>query len=180
MKVAVSASGDSLDDPVDPRFGRCQYFIIVDTDSMKFEAIPNINMKAPSGAGIGAAQLVTERGVKGVVTGAAGPNAMAVLSQAGIRIYIGAQGSVRQAIKALERGELCEASSTGGGSFGGRGGRGMGRGMGHGMGRGIDRSISVQTGPVTREQQKEDLQKHLEQLERQLREVKKRLEELER
>ena len=113
MKIAVSASGDNLDDPVDPRFGRCQYFTIVDTDSMKFEAFPNTSMNAPSGAGIGAAQLVVERGVKAVVTGAAGPNAMAVLSQAGINIHIGAQGSVRHAVESFIRGELNEESSTG-------------------------------------------------------------------
>lgn len=138
MKVAVSASGDSIDAPVDPRFGRCRYFIIVDTESMKFEAFPNTSMNAPGGAGIGVAQFVVERGVKAVVTGAAGPNAMAVISQAGINIHIGAQGSVRGAVESFNRGEINEASSTGGGSFGGFGGRGMGRGMG-------DRSIAAFT-----------------------------------
>ncbi|NHV96508.1 MAG: hypothetical protein HA494_01770 [Thaumarchaeota archaeon] len=46
MKVAVSAAGGSLDAQVDPRFGRCPYFVIVDTDTMAFEAIPNTSADA--------------------------------------------------------------------------------------------------------------------------------------
>ena len=97
MKVAVSATGGNLDSTVSPRFGRCPYYVIVDTETMSFEAIPNTSMSAPSGAGIGAAQLVAERGAEAVLTGAVGPNAMAVLSQTGIKMVTGAQGSVRQA-----------------------------------------------------------------------------------
>lgn len=54
MKVAVSASVGSLEASVDTRFGRCLYFVIVDTETMAFEAVPNTNMSAQSGAGIGA------------------------------------------------------------------------------------------------------------------------------
>ena len=34
MKVAVSATGSTLDAPVDPRFGRCEVFVLVETDDM--------------------------------------------------------------------------------------------------------------------------------------------------
>lgn len=193
MKVAVSASGGSLDAPVNPRFGRCPYYLIVDTETRDFEAVPNTSMNAPSGAGIGAAQLVAERGVKAVLTGAVGPNAMQVLSQAGIKILTGAQGSVRQAVEAFKRDELKAAPTAGyGGFYRGRGGRGMGIGRGMGMGRGMGRGMGggrgispyqqtpSQLGQMTVEQEKEALQRQLEQLERQLKEVKERLEELER
>ena len=41
MKIAISATGTTLDAEVDPRFGRCQYFIIVDPETMQFEALEN-------------------------------------------------------------------------------------------------------------------------------------------
>ncbi len=46
MKVVVTASGPDLNSPVDPRFGRCQYFIFVDPDSLQFEAFENENVTA--------------------------------------------------------------------------------------------------------------------------------------
>jgi predicted Fe-Mo cluster-binding NifX family protein len=43
MKVAVSASGKSLDSKIDPRFGRCANFIIVETEDLSYEAFSNEN-----------------------------------------------------------------------------------------------------------------------------------------
>jgi len=144
MKVAVSAAGPNLDSPIDPRFGRCQYLLIVDSESLDFEAVENPAMTAPGGAGIQAAQLVGQMGAGAVITGDCGPNAYQVLSAAGIGIFVGASGSVRQAIEAYKRGELratpgpsAEAYSGMGPGMGPGMGGGMGRGMGGGMGRGM-------------------------------------------
>jgi predicted Fe-Mo cluster-binding NifX family protein len=199
LKVAVSATGGNLDSTVSPRFGRCPYYVIVDTEKMSFEAIPNTSMSAPSGAGIGAAQLVAERGVEAVLTGAVGPNAKAVLSQTGIKMVTGTQGSVRQAVEAFKSGSLKPEPTVGYGQrsfYGGRGtgsGMGMGQGMGRGMGRrmGMGRGMGMypyqpppQTNaqsspaPMTKEQEREALSEHIKELEKQLNEVKKRLEEL--
>ena len=139
MKVAVSATGGSLDAPVSPRFGRCPYYVIVDTDTMNFEAMPNANMGAPSGAGIAAAQTIAQRGVEAVLTGNFGPNASMVLSQAGIKMVTGAQGSVRQAVEAFKSGSLKPGPAVGYGQGSFYGGRGAGRGMG--MGRGMGRGM---------------------------------------
>lgn len=67
MKICVSASADNLDAPVDPRFARCRYFIIVDSESMKPEAVPNIAAAAVGGAGIQAAQIVACKGANVVI-----------------------------------------------------------------------------------------------------------------
>ncbi len=75
MKVAASASGPDLESAIDPRFGRCQYLTIVDTDSMEFESMPNQAASAAGGAGMQAAQLVVQKGAKAVLTGRCGPNA---------------------------------------------------------------------------------------------------------
>jgi predicted Fe-Mo cluster-binding NifX family protein len=93
---------------------------------MAFEAVPNTLMNAPSGAGIGAAQVVAQRGVEAVLTGNLGPKASIALSQAGIEMYKGAAGSIRQAVDSFKRGNLSPAPSSGTTGFGygrGRGGR---------------------------------------------------------
>jgi len=125
MKICVSAVANSLDAPVDPRFGRCPYFVIVDPETMQFEAIPNLASAAMGGAGIQAVQTIASRGVKVVITGNVGPNAFQALSAAGIKIVTGAYGTVREVVEKYKRGELKEAGApTVGGHFGIGGGRG--------------------------------------------------------
>jgi len=127
MKVAVSSTGDSIDSPVDPRFGRCNIFLIVDTEKMSVESIENSSVFSAHGAGIGAAQKVASLGVKAVITGNVGPNAQMALSGAGVEIYMVSPVSVREAIELFKKGELTKVSSpTVGGHFGQ--GRGTGRG----------------------------------------------------
>ena len=80
MKICVSAVQGSLTAPVDPRFGRCAYLVIVDADSMTFEALLNVGAGAMHGAGVQTAQVVANRGVHVVITGNVGPNAYEVSS----------------------------------------------------------------------------------------------------
>ena len=137
MIIAVSASGPSMDDQVDARFGRCRFFLIINTDTMDFEAMENPNMSLGGGAGIQSAQMMAERGVVTVLTGNCGPNAFRVFESAGISVVTGASGTVRQAVEQFNAGGL--ASSSGANvndHFGMGGGMGSGRGMGGGMGSG--------------------------------------------
>ncbi len=150
MKIAISASGQTLDADVDPRFGRCQYFIIADPETMEFEAIDNSSAMAAGGAGIAAAQNIVERGVEALLTGNCGPNAHGVLTSAGVKIITGVSGKIKGAIEEYKLGTYSAAnqanvpdhfgaggtSATGPGVGSGMGG-GMGRGMGGGMGRGM-------------------------------------------
>jgi predicted Fe-Mo cluster-binding NifX family protein len=152
MKIAISANGSTLDAEVDPRFGRCQYFIIVDPETMEFEAIDNASAMAAGGAGISAGQAIADKGVEAVLTGNCGPNAYQVLSSAGIQVINGVSGKVKDAIEGYRTGKFKTSSQpnvpdhfgmgggTGGGTGGGMG-RGMGRGMGGGMGRGMGRGM---------------------------------------
>lgn len=110
MKIVVTSQGQDLEATVDPRFGRCAYFIIIDTESMQFTAVPNAASGAVGGAGIQAGQVIAEQGVKAVVTGNVGPNASRVLSGAGIKVYVGASGTVSQAVEAFKAGRLSSAS----------------------------------------------------------------------
>jgi predicted Fe-Mo cluster-binding NifX family protein len=127
VKMCVSATSGSLDAQVDSRFGRCPYFVIVDSETMEFNAIANDSSGAAHGAGIQAAQTVVNMGVKVVITGNVGPNAFNVLSATGIKIVTGASGSVKEAVEKYKKGQLKEVGNpTVGGHFG------MGRGQGRG------------------------------------------------
>ena len=75
MNIAITSTGETLESTSDPRFGRAQYFIIVDTETGDFRAIRNPNIDAMGGAGIQSAQLVAKEGIEAVVTGSCGPNA---------------------------------------------------------------------------------------------------------
>jgi predicted Fe-Mo cluster-binding NifX family protein len=197
MKVAVSATGENLEAQIDPRFGRCQYFVIVDTETMSFEVIPNTSQGASSGAGIQAAQAVANKGVLAVLTGNVGPNAFQALSASGINIITGVFGTIREAVEKFKGSQLQKITAPTtpmgfgmGGSYGMGMGRGGGRGMGRGRGMGMGRfATSVTTSapkiPVTptpqmsREQeiltlenQMKSLQQHLDQLKKRLKELK--------
>ncbi len=100
MKVCVTAQGKDLNAQVDPRFGRCQYFIFVDTDNPEnFEAVENPYKDAPGGAGVQSAQFVANKGVKKVYTGNVGPGARQVLESAGIEV-VTVSGTVKEVIGA--------------------------------------------------------------------------------
>ena len=113
MKMCVTATAGDLNAQVDPRFGRCKYFVFVDLDTMTFEAMPNDAIAAP-GAGTQAAQTIVNRGVDVLISGNIGPNAFQVLSTAGAKIATGAYGTVKEAVEMYKRGRFADGS---GGSF---------------------------------------------------------------
>jgi predicted Fe-Mo cluster-binding NifX family protein len=122
MKIIISASGPELSSPVDPRFGRCPYFIAVDTDSLDFKAHANTSRGAMGGAGIQAGQFVGSLGGEAVITGNVGPNASRVLAASNLKVYIGASGTVRDAVEEFKAGKLRESSSASVGAHFGMGG----------------------------------------------------------
>lgn len=146
MKVAISSTAPKLDAPIDKRFGRCPCFVVIDSASEEFEVLENQGAMMSGGAGIQAAQMVVNSGAGAVITGNLGPNAADTLAAAGVKTYLGASGTVREAMQKHKAGQLQESSgptveshfSTGGVGGGSGAGGGMGRGKGGGrrMGRG--------------------------------------------
>ena len=107
MKVVVTSQGPDMAGEVDPRFGRAKFFIVVDTDSGEFTAHDNVqNLSAVQGAGIQAARNVVELGVSAVITGNVGPKAFATLQAGNVESYVGATGSVSDAVEQLKAGQL--------------------------------------------------------------------------
>ncbi len=107
MKIAVTSQGTDLDAPVDPRFGRAAYVIIVDSETLEFEVLDNKeNANALKGAGIQAGTMVNNKGAEVLLTGFCGPNAFKVLKAANIGVANDASGSIREAVAAYLDGKL--------------------------------------------------------------------------
>jgi predicted Fe-Mo cluster-binding NifX family protein len=104
MKLCISSTENDLDASVDPRFGRCQYFLFVNSETMDFEAVVNPAFSAGGGAGVQAAQLAANKGAKVVITGNIGPNAFQALEAAGLKIITGVKGTVRSVVDSFKKG----------------------------------------------------------------------------
>jgi len=162
MRIAITATEPTLDAAVDPRFGRCPYFLIVDPDDLTFEGIQNESVALGGGAGIQSAQLMAEKGVTSVLTGNCGPNAHQTLSAVGIEVIVGCSGVVRDVVQQFKAGQLGATNQPNVASHSGMagapsplqgqptpiqqppmpgGGMGMGQGMGRGGGMGRGRGM---------------------------------------
>jgi predicted Fe-Mo cluster-binding NifX family protein len=106
LKIAISSTGRDLGSEMDAHFGRCPYFILVDPDTMHFEALDNTGLTASTGSGIAAAQLVASLGAGLVLTGVCGPNASNALSAAGIKTINGLSGKIEDIIARYQAGSL--------------------------------------------------------------------------
>ena len=113
MKIAVSAEGKELSCPVDERFGRTKWFIVVETTDGSWQAYPNDqNYQAAQGAGIQAAQQVVELGAEAVITGHVGPKAFKILKASGVGIFFDRNHSVAETIERLKQGLLKETDNA--------------------------------------------------------------------
>ena len=109
MKVAVTAQGPDGTSPVDTRFGRAKWIVVVDTDAGKSQAHDNkVNLTLAQGAGIQTGQNVANLGADAVITGNLGPNAYKTLAAAEVRVFLASGDTVEQVVAAFERGELQE------------------------------------------------------------------------
>jgi predicted Fe-Mo cluster-binding NifX family protein len=208
MKVAVSASGKDLNAQIDPRFGRCAYFIIVDTEDMSFEVFDNESMALGGGAGIQAAQFVASRGAGAVLTGNCGPNAVRTLTAAGVELIVGRSGSVGDAVESFKKGELNSTTEPNVGDHHGMGetptvtsnspqsGRSSmgvgptavcGRSRGRGMGMGRRMGFSAGTNPIplgsetnSRDEELRTLKDQAKEMRRQIETIESRIRNLER
>jgi predicted Fe-Mo cluster-binding NifX family protein len=107
MKIAVTSTGKDLDSPMDPRFGRAAYILIVDADTLGVEALDNTeNVNAFKGAGIQAATMISDKKADVLLTGYCGPNAFKALEAAGVKVAGDMSGTVREAVAAFADGKV--------------------------------------------------------------------------
>jgi len=193
MKVAISAAGKNLESTIDERFGRCRYFIILETDDMRYEVIENTNADLSTSAGIQSASLVASKGVEAVITGNCGPKAMQVFATTTIQVIIGQHGMVKDVVEKFKRGELNPStrgnvpgksgvaqteSAPGAGQPGMNvgGGRGMGGGGGRGMGGRCRSLYGTGSSGVQNAAENLSAEQELVQLQQQADELKKQME----
>lgn len=113
MKIAFTTKGESLEAPLDPRFGRCPGFLIYDTETGETQAVDNSqNLNAPQGAGIQAAQIVAKAGAAALITGHCGPKAFRTLKAAGVTVYHTQAATVQAALEQFQRDELVAADGA--------------------------------------------------------------------
>ena len=113
MKIAVASKGADVASEVDPHFGRAKFFIVIDPDSGAAAAHDNTqNLNAAQGAGIQSGRNVIDLGVEAVVSGNIGPKAFATLQAGGVKVYIGATGTVQEAIEQFRAGKIEEAGQA--------------------------------------------------------------------
>lgn len=124
MKICITAVSNNLESQLESRFGRSPWFIVIDPETMEYEAVPNSALKSMHGAGIQAARLVAEKGVNVVISGNIGPNAYSALSSEGITVIAGVSGIVKNVIERYNKGELRQLKSPTVKGHSGRGNRG--------------------------------------------------------
>ncbi len=116
MIVAIATTGDSLNSACDPRFGRAENFLLIDSETDNIiDTIKNPNVSSGGGAGINTSQMLANRGVNVVIAGAVGPNSFGVLREANIAMYSSAGFStVKEAYEAFKSGKLQQITNPGG------------------------------------------------------------------
>ncbi len=113
MRIAISSQANSLDAPVDPRFGRTAGFVIYDTETNEHSWVDNKqNLSLSQGAGLQTAQNVSMAGAKAVITGHMGPKAYMALEKGGLEIYLVTEGTVADAVAAFKAGQLTKATNA--------------------------------------------------------------------
>jgi len=116
MKIAISSKGNNPESEVDIRFGRCDYFLILDVDEKNkkitnFKAIKNIAQTQTGGAGITAGEIVAKQKVDAIITVNVGPRAYSVFEQFGIKIYQ-AEGKIKDVVQKFLNGKLKEVNNA--------------------------------------------------------------------
>lgn len=109
MKIAIASKGKTISSRIDDRFGRCPYFLVLDTTLMTTEMIENPGQKEKNAAGIRACQMLIAEGINAVVVKNIGHNSHVTLTGAGMDVYIVTSGTVSAAIEKVKRGELTSA-----------------------------------------------------------------------
>jgi predicted Fe-Mo cluster-binding NifX family protein len=183
VKIVVPANGTDLDAPTSPVFGRCPVYVLVDTETMHFEAMENPEMSSLRGAGFHTPEFIVERGAQAVVTGNVGPNAFKVLQASGVPVYLSGDMTVRKAIEAYKSGRLQPVEEANVPTHSGTTG-GIGVGMGDRMNGGRRTRDAVPPvlpmSPGSREEEIAALRETAEELRDRLAQVLERLEQLEK
>lgn len=109
MKVCIPTNSErGLDDTVGEHFGRVPTYTIVDLESEDVKVIPNTSNHM--GGTKNPPEVLVEHGVNVMICQGLGRRAITMFNDFGIDVYIGASGTVKDAIDAYKNGQLRKAS----------------------------------------------------------------------
>ena len=88
MKTAITSTGDNSEAKLDNRFGRCNYFVIYDSEAKSVEYIPNPYADAEEGAGSESVKLLASRNVSRIISGEFGLKIKPLLDSLKIQMIV--------------------------------------------------------------------------------------------
>ncbi len=106
MKIMITSRGETLDSPMDERYGRAEYFIVYNTENDQFEAVKNPFLNDKGGVGISVAKFTIEQGIDALISGSFGPNAQDVISGSNIKLYQAKGGSIKEIVELFKNNKL--------------------------------------------------------------------------
>jgi len=113
LKIVISAEGKTIENLLDIRFGRCEYFQIHDTESGEVKILENKGQNCSGGAGFVAANQLIVQKVDIIITGNLGPNAFEIIEKAGIIAYKCENVDISLVLEKYNKSELEEIKMSG-------------------------------------------------------------------
>ncbi|MFX0210792.1 MAG: NifB/NifX family molybdenum-iron cluster-binding protein [Candidatus Hodarchaeota archaeon] len=115
IKIGLPSNGEDISSFFANTFERCSYFVIMESTRPKaIITFLNYAQSAARGAGIQSAQSLVDQHVKAVITPQIGSDALDILQDEGIRIYMGIVGTIQENIEAFLQGRLVEIKMAAG------------------------------------------------------------------
>ena len=98
MKIAIPAENISLSSNVYESFGRSPYFLFYNTITKESEFLDNSAVVSQGAAGIRAAQVIADNGIKALIAPRCGENAQKILENAEVLVYKSIPGTLQKNI----------------------------------------------------------------------------------
>ena len=109
MKICIPTMGENgLNNLVGEHFGRVPTYTIVDLDTDNVKVIPNTSHHM--GGQVDPPEIMAREGVNVMICQGLGRRAITMFEEFGIEVYIGASGTVRDAVTAFKQGRLQKAN----------------------------------------------------------------------
>ena len=112
MRICVPTEDQNgLNARVGEHFGRVPFYTFADTESSKVEVIDNTGVHGAT-PGMPPAEILAKEGAEVVLCAGLGRRAIMIFEGYGIHVFIGAQGTVQEAIEGYQNGQLAEATDA--------------------------------------------------------------------
>ena len=109
MKVCIPTMGNKgLDEQVGEHFGRVPTYTVYDSETEELSIMDNTSGHA-GGSGY-PAEILSKAGINVMICGGLGSRAISMFEQSGVMVYIGARGTVKEALDMWKAGTLQAAT----------------------------------------------------------------------